>query len=352
MNRREFLASAAFAGTTVLAGCGSLSSQSTRAPPLVENRPDATYRPTHAEGMGMAGMAQAGEYMVGLSYSFPHRFWTVTGTTAEKVDIRSEDSVHLMATIWDPETEMVLPVSAGLSITIERDGETVADKSPWPMISQNMGFHYGDNYALDGDGVYQLSVRVNGMGERRLGGFDGRFGEAGEATVEFDFAQSTRDQLSFEEFPDSQGERGAVDLMNMDMVPTSQVPEVSALPGTVLGTDKGSDGVYAVTWVQDAAFLSDGESYLAVSARTPYNRVPLPMMSLDGSVEADGETVFDDALTAGVHPELGYHYGAVVETATQEPSVGVDVVAPPQVSRHEGYETAFLTTPSFSFSGG
>ncbi len=76
------------------------------------------------------------------------------------------------------------------------------------------------------------------------------------------------------------------------------------------------------------------------------------MMSLDGSVEADGETVFDDALTAGVHPELGYHYGAVVETATQEPSVGVDVVAPPQVSRHEGYETAFLTTPSFSFSGG
>ncbi|MEF8829781.1 MAG: hypothetical protein V5A49_12145, partial [Haloarcula sp.] len=110
-------------------------------------------------------------------------------------------------------------------------------------------------------------------------------------------------------------------------------------------------GVYAVTWLRDAAFLADGESYLAVSARTPYNRVPLPMMSLDGTVDADGETVFDDALTAGVHPELGYHYGAIVETTAQEPSVGVDVVAPPQVSRHEGYETAFLTTPSFSFSG-
>lgn len=349
MNRRRFLAGAGLAGVTALAGCGSLSTQSTRAPPLVEDRPDATYRPTHVEGMGMAGMAQAGDYMVGLTYSFPHRFWTVTGTTAEKVDIRSEDSLHLMATVWDPETEMVLPVSAGLSITVERDGEPVADKPPWPMVSQNMGFHYGDNYALDGDGVYQITVRVNGMSERRLGAFSGRFGEAGETTVDFDFRQSTLEQLSFERLPDTQGDRGAVDLMNMDMIPTSQAPEVSALPGTVLGTSKGRDAVYVASWLRDAAFLDDGQSYLAVSVRTPYNRVPLPMMSLDGRVEADGEAVFEDALTATVHPDIGYHYGAVVETDASEPSVGVDVIAPPQVSRHEGYETAFLATPSFSF---
>ena len=348
MHRRQFLAGAGAAGAVFLAGCGSLQSQSTRAPPLVENRPDATYKPTHAEGMEMAGMSRAGDYMVGLTYSFPHRFWTVTGTTAERVDIRSEDSLHLMATVWDPESGLVLPVSAGVGITVVKDGETVADKQPWPMISQNMGFHYGDNYALDGDGLYELSVRVNGMNETRRGALSGRFGQPGEATVEFDFAQSALDQLSYTEFPDTQGDRAAVDLMNMEMVPTSQAPETAALPGTLLGTGTGSDETYVVSWLRDAPFLGAEESYLAVSVRTPYNRVPLPMMSIDGTVTASGQTVYEDALNAAVHPDVGYHYGAVVPSGAPEPSVTVDVVAPPQVSRHEGYETAFLGTPSIS----
>jgi len=349
MNRRRFLAGTGLASVSLLAGCGSFETQSTRAPPLVENRPDATYRPTHAEGMGTVGRADAGDYAVGLTYSFPHRFWTVTGTDAERVEIRDADSIHLMAVVWDPETELVLPVSAGLSITVERNGETVADKPPWPMISQNMGFHYGDNYALDGDGLYRIRVRVNGMGERRLGSLSGRFGEAGEATVEFDYAQEARDQLSYEEFPERQGEAGAVDRMEMSGLPTSKVPAADALPGTLLGTAAGSDEVYVATWLRDADFLSSNESYLAVSVRTPYNAIPLPMMSLDGTVSVDGETVHDDALSAAVHPEIGYHYGAVVPTATADTEVTVDVISQPQVSRHEGYETAFLTTPSLSF---
>ena len=349
MNRRRFLTGTGLAGVSLLAGCGSFETESTRAPPLVENRPDATYRPTHMEGMGMVGMAQAGDYTVGLTYSFPHRFWTVTGSDAERVEIRDADSVHLMATVWDDETDLVLPVSAGLSITVEQDGETVDDKPPWPMVSQNMGFHYGDNYALDGDGLYQIRVRVNGMGERRFGSLSDRFGEAGEATVEFDYARAARDELSYEEFPERQGEAAAVGLMDMSMIPTSQVPAPDDLPGTLLGTAAGSDEVYAATWLSEADFLGPEESYLAVSVRTPYNRIPLPMMSLDATVDADGESPFDDTLSAAIHPEMGYHYGAVVEAATPEPAVSVDVVSPPQVSRHEGYETAFITTPSLSF---
>jgi hypothetical protein len=349
MNRRRFLIGAGLTGLSTLAGCGSIQSQSTRAPPLVENRPAATYLPTHREGMAMIGTGEAGDYMVGLTYSFPHRFWTVTGQNAEQAAIQDGDSVHLMATVWDPETNAVLPLSAGVSITITQDGETVAEKPPWPMISQNMGFHYGDNYQLAGDGLYEVTVRVQAMTERRLGALSDRFGSAGEMTLQFDFAQSALEQLDYEEFPDRQGSREALGLMNMEMLPTSQVPAAEDLPGDLLGTASGSDEVYAATWLADADFLAEGESYLAVSVRTPYNRVPLAMMSLDGTVEADGETVFEDALSAAIHPDIGYHYGAVVESTTDSPSVTVETVAPPQVSRHEGYETAFLGTPTVSF---
>jgi len=349
MNRRGFLAAVGLAGAAGLAGCGSVETQSTRAPPLVEDRPDATYFPTHVEEMGMVGIGEAGDYMAGLTYSYPHRFWTVTGTDVEPVEIRDADSLHLMASVWDPETNLVLPVESGVSIAVEADGETVADKQPWPMISQNMGFHYGDNYALDGEGVYDITVRVDGMTERRLGSLADRFGEAGEMTVSFEFSRAARDELNYEEFPDRRGERAATELMDMAMLPTSQVPPAEALPGRLLGTASGSDEVYAATWLTDAEFLDSGESYLAVSVRTPYNRVPLPLLSVDGAVGADGETLFDGALTAAIHPKIGYHYGAVVETAAEEPSITVDCVAPPQVSRHEGYETAFLATPTLGF---
>ena len=348
MNRRRFLLGAGLAGTSLLAGCGSLQSQSTRSPPLVENRPDATYYPTHREGMEMVGMGQAGDYMLGLTYSYPHRFWTVNGDNTERVDIQSADSVHLMATVWDPETGMVLPVQSGVNITITADGETVADKQPWPMISQNMGFHYGDNYQLDGEGVYEITASISGMGERRFGSFEGRFGDGGEVSTNWEFSRAARDAITYEEFPEQQGGRAALSLMNMEMIPTSQLPTADSLPGELLGTAGGSDEVYAATWLTDADFLASGESYLAVSVRTPYNRVPLGLMTVDGTVTVDGETAFDDGLRPAVHPNIGYHYGAVVP-ATGDPTITVETVAPSQASRHEGYETAFLTRPTVEF---
>ena len=348
MNRRRYLVSAGLVGASILAGCGSVQEQSTRSPPLVENRPDSTYYPTHREGMEMVGMGDAGDYKVGLTYSYPHRFWTVTGTDTKEVTIQDADSVHLMASVWDPETNVVLPIQSGVSITISADGGTVADKQPWPMVSQNMGFHYGDNYQLDGEGVYEITVRVDGMTERRLGGFADRFAGAGELTTNFEFSRSARDNIGYTEYPDKQGNRAALDLMNMDMIPTSRVPAPEDLPGELLGTAKGSDEVYAATWLTEADFLDSGQSYLAVSVRTPYNRVPLPMMSLDSAVDVGGETVYDDALSAALHPDIGYHYGAVVE-ATGDPAVTVETIAPSQVSRHEGYETAFIGTPTVEF---
>lgn len=150
MKRRQFLTGTGTLGVAGVAGCtdfveteevgedgdGARSGGDVGGePPVVDDRPAAVYVPTHREGMEMIGTSEAGDYAVGLTYSFPHRFWVVTGTETERVDVRGADDVHLMATVWDDETGTVLPVGAGLSMEIERDGEFVAEKSPWPMLS-------------------------------------------------------------------------------------------------------------------------------------------------------------------------------------------------------------------------
>jgi len=82
--------------------------------------------------------------------------------------------------------------------------------------------------------------------------------------------------------------------------------------------------------------------YLAVSARTPYNRLVIPAMALTGTLERGGETVFEDELVRTLDPDLGYHYGAAIGSVESGDDLTVSVDTPPQVARHEGYETAFL----------
>ncbi|WP_135535337.1 iron transporter [Halostella pelagica] len=352
MQRREFLASTSLAGAVAIAGCNSLfETESVRSvPDVVEDRPDAVYFPTHVEGMEMIGMTAAGDYTIGLMYSFPHRFWTVTGTTTEKVSIRDKDDIHLMASVWDDETGTVLPVGSGLSMTVEQDGEIVTEKPPWPMISQNMGFHYGDNFALDGEGTYDVTLDIGSMNVSKPGPFEGRFEESASGTVEFEYSVDERDGLRFETFENQQGERGAVDLMEMEMAPVSVAPEPDAMPGDHLTEATSGDAVFQVTAVRDPSFIDGSGTYLAVSPRTPFNRVPLPMMSLSGTVERGGEPRFDGALSKAVHPDIGYHYGALLDGIESDDAVTITVDTPPQVSRHEGYETAFVEMDPIEFT--
>lgn len=244
---------------------------------------------------------------------------------------------------------MVLPLEAGLSLTVKRDGETVSQKPPWPMISQNMGFHYGDNFALDGNGTYTVTVDIGKMGLRRLGSFADKFGESATTDIEFEFSQSKLDDISFQRLTDRQGTKGAVGLMDMKM-PISQAPTKDALPGRTVGEGTSGDATFVVNAVDERRVVDEDGTYLAVSPRSPYNRVPLPMMSLSGTVERSGSSTFDDTLRAAVHPDLGYHYGAVVGDLQSGDSVTVTPDAPPQVSRHEGYETAFVQLSELSFT--
>jgi hypothetical protein len=356
MQRRQFLrAGAGLALAAAATGCLSrlgFGTRSVGAPPVVEDPPDAVYVPSHVEGMEAVGTAEAGPYDLALTYSYPHRFWLVSGDSPNKVEIEGSDSLHLMTTVWDPETDTVLP-HGSITATITRDGERLTSgKSLWPMLSQNMGVHAGDNLALDGDGTYEVEVSVPPLPTRRAGALRDRFGELGSAAFSLEFSQSALESISFERLPDRQGERDALDPMSMDMMPVSETPAPEDLPGTVLGEGTSGDARFVVSRLESPPAGVSGEGpYLAVSMRTPYNGYPIPQASLSAAVTRDGTTLYDGPLTATVDPDLGYHYGAVADVQSGD-GLALSVDAVPPIHRHEGYETAFMSFDELSMTVG
>ncbi|MFC6826607.1 iron transporter [Halopelagius fulvigenes] len=349
MQRRRALGAFGTAALGSLAGClgGATSLFETtqnEEPPLVENRPDAVYVPTHVEGMEMVGTTDAGDLKVGVMYSYPHRFWVVENEGGEYVTkqtpIEGDDAVHLMATPWNPETGTVVP-NVGLSLEILRDGSLVSEEVIYPMLSQRMGFHYGANFPLDGDGTYEVRVSVGGTNVARFGALAGKFEGGGAGTVELEFSNRDLNDIQYRLLEDRQGQRGALTPMEMEMIPTGDTPD--PLPGMSLGRGTSGDAAFVGSVVEDDRF---GEKpYLVVSARTPHNALTIPGMALSAAV--DGGETFGGRLTPGLDPELGFHYGAPVADLSGDADVTVSVDVPPQVARHEGYETAFLDTGSF-----
>ncbi|RJX42993.1 Tat pathway signal protein [Halonotius aquaticus] len=356
MKRRQFLAGTTAGLAVGAAGCvdsfTSLDGVSYgREPELVADRPAAIYYPTHTEEMAMGGMAQTDDGLaVSLAYTFPHRFWRVFKREgryeAEQFSVDGDDAIHIMANIWDAETGVVLPVS---SVDIAaRGGNNVDERETvYPMLSQRMGFHYGDNYHLDGDDTYTVNVTVGATTATRFGGFEGRFDKPQTVTINLDYSEAARNELAYETYEDRQGDPGALSPMRMEMngmaMPTGSVRD---LGGTQLGTGRADDIRYAAAVLTDDRF---GDApYLAVTAATRYNELVVPSMGLAGTLtDSNGETVVEStSLEPSLDPELGFHYGAVVPGATGEETATIDVTTPPQVARHEGYETAFFETPT------
>jgi hypothetical protein len=355
MRRRDFLraGAASVAGTT--AGCTQLSGLiETRpfgVPPMLEDRPARVYYPTHVEGMAMAGIGRSNGYACALAYSYPHRFWLVTGTRTKKVEIGREDTLHLMPTIWHEKTGRRL-VDASVSLSIEGDAEGLPDLRPWSMLSQPMGPHFGDNVSLPGDGTYAVTVEMRAPGAELTGSMADA-PDAASFEFEFEYRQERRDDLRITEFPEKEGTSGAVAPMEMGATPSAGLPAPEELPGTLVGVGTGGDAVFAAVGLTGAdadRFGGDG-AYLAVSPRTPYNRYPLAMASLSATVERGGSTAFDGRLTARLDSELGYHYGASIDDVGADDAVSLRVDAPPQVARHEGYETAFVDATTVELAG-
>jgi len=334
-----------------LAGCVGFGTRSARTPPLVADRPDAVYYPTHWEGMKTVNVREQNGYRCALTYSYAHRFWLMKPSGITKVGIQPEDSIHLMPVVWDTETG-VIPPDVNPQLTITQDGETVDQFAPWPMLSQPMGFHFGDNAQLDGDGTYTVNVSIGGTSTRRTGTLADNEGNA-SFSFELGFSQAKLEEIAYTDIPaDKQGTKGAVELMDMEMLPDSTAPKPDALPGTVRGSATSGDAQFVVTAIEDATRFggSEDQTYLAVSPRTPYNRTILPMMSLSGTVARGDETAFDGYLQSTLDPELRYHYGAFVPDVRSGDQLTITVDSPPQTARHEGYETAFVEIPAMELS--
>jgi hypothetical protein len=343
MKRRELLRTgAALGGSLSLAGCaGVFETRAAGIPPIPEDRPDGIYYPSHVEEMATVGTRTSGDYGVGLMYSYPHRFWNVNGESVSLTSIESSDAVHLMASVWDRETETVLP-ETGLSAEIYRDGSLISQEAIYPMLSQPMGFHYGANFGLDGDGRYTVRLSVGAPSIRRTGAFVGRFTDPATVEIPFEYSESAKSELALRRLDERVATPGAVDPMRMEMLPDGFAPLESDLPGRVLGSAL-SDGVRLIATALESppAGVDADETYLAVSARTRYNRMVVPAMGLRGRLRRDGESVFDGPFERTLDPDLGYHYGATVDAVSPGDDLALSVTVQPQTARHEGYETAF-----------
>jgi hypothetical protein len=227
------------------------------------------------------------------------------------------------------------------------------------MISQTMGFHFGDNVPLTENGTYTVDVDLNPTNVERTGAFEGRFEDAATATFEFEYNDDVRRQLvDGIEYLDEErwGQQGALEPMmqdhsggsdgddgGMSSMPVSALPRADTYPGQDLGTAESGGAAFVLRYIEESRFVEEG-GYLIVSPRTPHNRIPLPDMALSISGASEAE------LTQTLDDEIGLHYGAAVDlTADDELQLAVET--PPQLARHAGYETAFIEMEPITIDG-
>lgn len=332
MRRRRLLA----AGTAVFAGGCLGRGESYHLPAPLDSPPDGVYVPSHAADLAVASVADAGDLRLALCYSYPDRFWDVTGRATYRRDAR--DEVHLMVQAWEPATGVILP-ELGVSVEVTREGEPTYHEAVYPMLSQRLGFHYGDNVPLPEDARYAVTVRVGGTSVRRTGAFAGRFDGGASHTFTIEYARAARNALETIR-PEDAGTRGALSPAAPEGVPAGGA---GALPGRRLPAGSSDDARLPAAVLSGAAADRFGtDRYLAVSPRTPYTGTLLPAMGLTARVDRGGHTVFVESLERTLDPGLGYHYGAAVPPIEPGDRLLLDPLTPPQVARHEGYETAFL----------
>ncbi|WP_293032543.1 hypothetical protein [Natronococcus sp.] len=373
MRRRELIAAGALSSALSLsAGCLETLGREDAWRELVVDPPDGAYVPPKVDGMLSLGSATVDGLEVSLSATRPHSFWTVAGDERARADVRDHHDVHLMATVTDAETGLAVPTS--VSTAIRSREERIDERTLWPMLSQRMGFHYGDNVPLGEDGPRAATVRIEPTSVDASGALAARL--ESPRTVDLTFEYTAEEIESLErrliDEDEGRGEAGAVEPMEHDHGdhesedghdgPDDHQSEnghgahdahgaddheagadLEIATDEWLGTARSGDLEFGVGVLEDDSD-GDRENAVVVSVRTQYNQFPVPFAGLSVVPVRDSSVGEKVRLAERLDAELGNHYGAPIERgqleATAELAVTVD--ATPQVSRHEGYETAFF----------
>lgn len=341
MKRRRFLAAGGAAGLAATAGClGVFADYGRDVPSTVSEPPDGVYRPTYVAGRNVVGTADAGGLRVGLAYTIPHRYWSVSGATTTFHEPEGSAEAHLEVVLFDGDGRVV-PVSPGTDIVVKLDVGAVDTATLQPVLSPHHGFYLGSNSSMPSQGSFTAEVTVDAASLPRYGDWSGVLSEQVTASIPLTWEPSDIQLVRYEELEDA-GSAGAPPLLD-DELPVARAPAPDALPGEAVGEATVDDAVLVVRAVPDGSRFVEGDgTYLYVSPRSRYNRVPLPSLSLSGtlSTATGGSTALDFA--AAVDHAAGYHLGATVDGVSSGDEVELVVEDPPQVRRHEGYETAFL----------
>lgn len=87
-------------------------------------------------------------------------FVIYNGTKERMVKPPKGTSFHLMVMLDDARTNYPIPY-AGVWATIRKGDRVVFDERQWPMLSEYIGPHYGNNVTLPGAGRYTLTLLVS-----------------------------------------------------------------------------------------------------------------------------------------------------------------------------------------------
>jgi hypothetical protein len=87
-------------------------------------------------------------------------FYVFNGTSYTELKPTKQTSFHLMVMLNDRSTGVALPY-ATVWASLSKNGKTVFNERQWPMLSEYMGPHYGNNVTLPGPGTYKLKLLVS-----------------------------------------------------------------------------------------------------------------------------------------------------------------------------------------------
>lgn len=354
MNRRKFIGAVTTPTLLGLAGCTENDDTQTETTTNTETTtPEASelrgsYVHTHKDEMQMIGMQSDGRLNVALMYAVPHEFFLTTGTRTQKVEVRERDTMHLMVSVWDGESKTLAP-SVEPSVTVYKDDEEVTNFNPWAMLSQQMGFHFGDNIQISGEANYRFEIALNEESSALEDDLQGVFDES-TFTFEKEFNPFDAQGLGQMD-AENAGDAGAIPPMDMGMMPVPVQPEYSEMPIEMTDPQYSNDMAVAVGALSsDIEYSDQPGSRLVVSPQTRYNRYLMPLMSVAAVVERDGEIIYEGSLQSSLHQDLGLFYGVNVSNFRDGDTVNVAIKAPSQVARGLGYEEAFLKTETFKFT--